>query len=150
MTFVRAAGILRPMPRPIRASVSAAALAHNLTIARQHAGAAKIWAVVKANAYGHGLLRTAQALRAADGFAMLDFADEHGFDFTTNLQQFDTKVLFAYSEFNKAYGPDWAHMVGDVFPHVEYFEVKGSGHELLYFGWNSFYPVALTYLNELK
>jgi len=75
MTFVRAAGILRLMPRPIRASISAAALAHNLTIARQHAGAAKIWAVVKANAYGHGLLRTAQALRAADGFAMLDFAE---------------------------------------------------------------------------
>jgi alanine racemase len=75
MTFVRAAGILRPMPRPIRASINAAALAHNLTIARQHAGAAKIWAVVKANGYGHGLLRTAQALREADGFAMLDFAD---------------------------------------------------------------------------
>ena len=75
MTFVRAAGILRLMPRPIRASVSAAALAHNLTIARQHAGAAKIWAVVKANAYGHGLLRATQALRDADGFAMLDFAE---------------------------------------------------------------------------
>ncbi len=75
MTFVRATGILRPMPRPIRASINAAALAHNLTIARQHAGAAKIWAVVKANGYGHGLLRSAQALRQADGFAMLDFVD---------------------------------------------------------------------------
>src|SRR6185436_17354240 len=75
MTFVRAAGILRVMPRPIRASISAAALAHNLSIARQHAGAAKIWAVVKANAYGHGLLRSVQALGNADGFAMLDFED---------------------------------------------------------------------------
>src|SRR5258706_6875431 len=75
MTFVRATGILRPMPRPIRASINAAALAHNLTIARQHAGAAKIWAVVKANGYGHGLLRSAQALRQADGFAMLNFVD---------------------------------------------------------------------------
>lgn len=75
MTFVRAAGILRTMPRPIRASISNAALAHNLAIARQHAGAAKIWAVVKANAYGHGLLRTVQALRDADGFALLDFED---------------------------------------------------------------------------
>src|SRR5580765_5820737 len=75
MTFVRAASILRLMPRPIRASVSAVALAHNLTIARQHAGDAKIWAVVKANGYGHGLLRAAQALRQADGFAMLDFAE---------------------------------------------------------------------------
>lgn len=75
MTFVRAASILRVMPRPIRASISAAALAHNLAIARRHAGGAKIWAVVKANAYGHGLLRTAQALGDADGYAMLDFAD---------------------------------------------------------------------------
>ena len=63
------------MPRPISATINSAALAHNLAIARQHAGAAKIWAVVKANAYGHGLLRTVQALRDADGFALLDFAD---------------------------------------------------------------------------
>ena len=75
MTFARAAGILRPMPRPIRATISSAALAHNLAIARSHAGAAKVWAVVKANAYGHGLLRAATALRDADGFALLDFAD---------------------------------------------------------------------------
>ncbi len=38
-------------------------------------GAAKIWAVLKANAYGHGLLRAARALAAADGFAVLDFAE---------------------------------------------------------------------------
>jgi|CXWL01.1.fsa_nt_gi alanine racemase len=75
MTFVRAAGILRTMPRPIRATINCAALAHNLAIARQHAGASRIWAVVKANAYGHGLLRSAKALRDADGFALLDFED---------------------------------------------------------------------------
>jgi alanine racemase len=75
MTFGRPAGILRVMPRPIRATISSAALAHNLSIARQQAGTAKIWAVVKANAYGHGLLRAAAALREADGFALLDFVD---------------------------------------------------------------------------
>jgi alanine racemase len=63
------------MPRPIRATISAAALAHNLAIARRHAGAAKVWAVLKANAYGHGLLRAAQALGDADGYAVLDFVD---------------------------------------------------------------------------
>ena len=61
------------MPRPIRAAISAAALAHNLQIARRHAGRAKLWAVLKANAYGHGLERAARALEAADGFAVLDF-----------------------------------------------------------------------------
>ena len=63
------------MPRPIRATISAGALAHNLRIARTHAGRARIWAVIKANAYGHGLERAARALGAADGFAVLDFAE---------------------------------------------------------------------------
>jgi alanine racemase len=75
MTFVRPAGILRAMPRPIRATISAAALAHNLGIARNHAGPARVWAVLKANAYGHGLLRAAKAMAAADGFAVLDFVE---------------------------------------------------------------------------
>jgi len=63
------------MPRPIRASISSGALAHNLGIARSHAGEAGIWAVIKANAYGHGLERAARALQAADGFAVLDFQE---------------------------------------------------------------------------
>ena len=63
------------MPRPIRATISASALSHNLGVARQHAGQAKVWAVVKANAYGHGLLRAAMAFGAADGYAVLDFAE---------------------------------------------------------------------------
>jgi alanine racemase len=63
------------MPRPIRATIDAAALAHNLEIARAQAGSARIWAVLKANAYGHGLLRAARALAAADGFAVLDLSE---------------------------------------------------------------------------
>jgi len=63
------------MPRPIHATISLAALAHNLTVARQHAGGAKVWAVIKANAYGHGIERAARALAAADGFAVLDFQE---------------------------------------------------------------------------
>src|SRR5688572_32366085 len=64
------------MPRPIRATVSAGALAHNLRLAKAYAGTAtKLWAVLKANAYGHGLERAARALEAADGFAVLDFQE---------------------------------------------------------------------------
>ena len=63
------------MPRPIRATISRAALAHNLTVAKRHAGRAKVWAVIKANAYGHGIERAARAFEAADGFAVLDFAE---------------------------------------------------------------------------
>jgi len=63
------------MPRPIRASISASALVHNLTVARRHAGDTKLWAVIKANAYGHGVERAARALAAADGFAVLDLQE---------------------------------------------------------------------------
>src|SRR5471030_2411952 len=60
------------MPRPISATIHTAALASNLALARRQAPKSKIWAVVKANAYGHGLERVAQALADADGYALLD------------------------------------------------------------------------------
>lgn len=57
--------------RPIQARISIGAMAHNLRVARAHAGEAHVFAVVKANAYGHGLSRARRALAAADGFAVL-------------------------------------------------------------------------------
>ncbi|MBU0751508.1 MAG: alanine racemase [Gammaproteobacteria bacterium] len=61
------------MSRPIRARIDLAALRHNHAIARRHAGEARIWSVVKANAYGHGLLRVAAALAdTTDGFALIE------------------------------------------------------------------------------
>jgi alanine racemase len=63
------------MPRPIRATISAGALERNLLVAKAHAKGAKVWAVIKANAYGHGLERAARALGAADGFAVVDFQE---------------------------------------------------------------------------
>ncbi len=60
------------MPRPIEALIHADALAHNLARARAWVPDARVWAVVKANAYGHGIERVFQALRSADGFALLD------------------------------------------------------------------------------
>ena len=64
------------MPRPIRATINLSALRHNYLLAKRHAAGAKAWAVIKANAYGHGLLRAAEALAdLADGFALLDLAD---------------------------------------------------------------------------
>ncbi|MHB1666832.1 MAG: alanine racemase [Thiomonas sp.] len=63
------------MPRPIQATIHPEALTHNLARARLAAPQAKVWAVVKANAYGHGIERAFAALRAADGFALLDLAE---------------------------------------------------------------------------
>ena len=60
------------MPRPILATVHSSALRHNLQRARAAAPDARAWAVVKANAYGHGIERAFEGLRGADGFALLD------------------------------------------------------------------------------
>ena len=60
------------MPRPIKATIHVNALRHNLGRIRVCAPHSRVWAVVKANAYGHGLARVFDALRGADGFAALD------------------------------------------------------------------------------
>ena len=63
------------MPRPIHAFVHTQALRTNLARIRQAAGDAKVWAVVKARAYGHGIERVFEGLRGADGFAVLDLQE---------------------------------------------------------------------------
>ncbi len=63
------------MPRPIEALIHTGSLAHNLARARRAAPDSKVWAVVKANAYGHGIERAFAGLRGADGFALLDLAE---------------------------------------------------------------------------
>ena len=63
------------MPRPIRALIHTSALQHNLARVRRAAPDAQVWAVVKANAYGHGVERVLDGLRGADGFAMLDLQE---------------------------------------------------------------------------
>lgn len=60
------------MPRPIHAIIHQKALAHNLAIVRKTLPASQVFAVVKANAYGHGIERVYPAFQSADGFALLD------------------------------------------------------------------------------
>ena len=60
------------MARPIRADIRLAAFAHNYAVARRAAPRSRVLAVVKADAYGHGIARVARALADADGFATLE------------------------------------------------------------------------------
>lgn len=60
------------MPRPILATIHTAALRHNLQRAHQAAQNSRVWAIVKANAYGHGIERVFEGFRGADGFGLLD------------------------------------------------------------------------------
>lgn len=62
------------MSRPVHATLDLSALAHNHEVTRHLVGKAKIWSVVKANAYGHGLIRTAETLAPlTDGLALVEF-----------------------------------------------------------------------------
>lgn len=62
------------MSRPTYLRIDAAALQHNLARVRELAPNSKVIAMVKANAYGHGLVRAAKVLQVADalGVASLD------------------------------------------------------------------------------
>src|SRR3546814_9332252 len=69
------------MPRPISATIAVSSLSHNLQRVanglQQSCNAAKplrprIWAVIKANAYGHGIDQAVQGFAQAEGLAMLD------------------------------------------------------------------------------
>jgi alanine racemase len=63
------------MPRPIRAIFDLAAFRQNLAVAKARAPRSRTWAVIKASAYGHGLLRATAAFAGADGYALLDLDD---------------------------------------------------------------------------
>ena len=69
------------MPRPISATIALSSLSHNLRIVAQQLeeGSAQagrprpnIWAVIKANAYGHEIGNAVQGFSQAEGLAMLD------------------------------------------------------------------------------
>jgi alanine racemase len=60
------------MSRPLYAQINLSALEANLARAREKAPGAQVLAVVKANAYGHGLMRVLPALDAADGLALVE------------------------------------------------------------------------------
>ena len=63
------------MSRPLQVRINLSALQNNLAVARQRAPNSRIMAVIKANGYGHGLLRVARALAGAEGFAVIDLND---------------------------------------------------------------------------
>lgn len=63
------------MPRPILVTIHSQALQKNLKRVREKARDRQLWAVVKANAYGHGLANAVDAFAQADGLATLEMRD---------------------------------------------------------------------------
>ncbi len=54
----------------VSATIDGGALRHNLSVVRQWAPESRVMVVIKANAYGHGLVAVARALGTADAFAV--------------------------------------------------------------------------------
>lgn len=83
--------------------------------------------------------------------ALFELGEKEKPDWTTNLQQYTARVLFVYSQRNKAYGLDHARKVSSAYPNVQLERIDEAGHDLLTFpaGWNHFFPMALTYLESL-
>src|SRR5258708_39502914 len=54
----------------VSATIDTGALRHNLNVVRQWAPKSRVMAVIKANAYGHGLVAVARALESTGAFAM--------------------------------------------------------------------------------
>jgi alanine racemase len=114
------------MPRPIQAVIDRNALRQNLAVARGAAPRARVFAVVKANAYGHGLMRAAAAFSSTDGFAILEI------DYAMQLRDagyrqpilllegiFDQRELMLAAEQNFAcaiHSRDQVAMLGDLPP----------------------------------
>ncbi|MGH1358396.1 MAG: alanine racemase [Burkholderiaceae bacterium] len=61
------------MLRPLKAIIDPDAMAHNLARVRLLAPQSRIWAVIKASAYGHGIRNAVRGFDQADGFALLEF-----------------------------------------------------------------------------
>lgn len=112
------------MSRPIQAHIDLSALAHNLRIARRSSGA-RVLAVIKANAYGHGLLPAAEALREADGYALLDVRD------AVRLREagFRQPILLLEGFFNR-----------DELPLIAEYELSCVIHQQRQLDWLEAYP----------
>ncbi len=60
------------MPRPLVATTDISAMRSNLALARSMMPDTRVWAVVKADAYRHGLANAFQAFAAADGLSLVE------------------------------------------------------------------------------
>ena len=114
------------MSRLIRAVIDTHALRHNLNVVRARAASARIMAVVKANAYGHGLVSTALALEGADAFAVARLEEA----LALRAAGIRTRIVLLEGVFSAAQLEDAAHERLDLVVHdplqIELLERCGS------------------------
>lgn len=81
--------------------------------------------------------------------AMSDIAENEGFDFTTHLGDYPGKVLFLYGGNNQSYGLDFAKREAAFFPNATIEEVPDTGHEMIYFKWETVSTLVINYLQSI-
>jgi len=94
----------RRMARPLYAQINLAALRENLGRVRERAPGTQVLAVVKANAYGHGLARVLPALEDADGLALVEA--EAAYDLRE--RRYTRRILMLEGFFTEAELPEFA------------------------------------------
>ena len=118
------------MSRLIRAVIDTQALRHNLKVIRERAGRAKVIAVVKANAYGHGLVSTALAIQDAGAFAVARL--EEGM--TLRAAGITSRIVLLEGVFSGSQLDDAAHDRLDLVVHdprqIELLERAGGAGQL--------------------
>jgi len=114
------------MTRPAVARINLSALQHNFTRVQQSAPDSRVMAIIKANAYGHGLVPVAQSLSSADAFgvACLDEAislREAGFSQRIVLLE----GLFGEDDLALIHG----YQLDVVIHHISQVEILEQGHQ---------------------
>ncbi|HDH08686.1 MAG TPA: alanine racemase, partial [Gammaproteobacteria bacterium] len=113
------------MTRPIYASIDVDALQHNFNQVKRLSPESRIMAIVKADAYGHGLLLCCHALKEADSFGLLDLGDaitlrKDGFSHPICLLEgffsSDEIPLIAENNFEPVIHSDWQLDILDNIP----------------------------------
>ena len=104
--------------RPLKAYIDLSALTFNLKLVKKIAKNSKVMAVLKANAYGHGLIESVKAIKGAEGIAILTIEEavkirKAGFKNTILLLE----GLFAAEDIHQAEkllgpGPGMYHKTG--------------------------------------
>lgn len=100
--------------RPSRAEVDLAALGHNLAALRRVAGGARLYGVVKADAYGHGLVPVARSLERSGIDGLCVALAEEGLSLRADGVRLPILVL------NGAYGEDHARLLAERLTPVVY------------------------------
>ena len=85
-------------------------------------------------------------LGAVVGYALPRSAPN--FDWTQNLDQFNTKALFFYSELNPGYPEAHMNKVTSAYDDIEIHRINGVGHELMVTGFDQVLPIIMTYLRQ--